>query len=250
MPPAASAPLVSFRDVAATEPGGIGRRFLVSARDPSRRFELPLGHHLTGGLGLVSVTMTRDKSTHVIPYNAIRAVTLIAVLRLGLVKALKERAYGLFVGLPLYEDMAPWNIVFVGPSLDYIDYDTRDKTFDADVKRTYQVLSVLMNYKRTVSDFSKCGTKTGNPYNFPFLSECVKSPKFSGPCEDPALPVACGDGHCRSDYITCLRATVEGDAFGEEQAGASASKVAAAKRLALRQGSGGPFSWHIGKMGR
>jgi len=243
---AAALPLVVFREAAATEPGGVGRRFLEHAASGAR-YELPLGHHLNGELGLVSVTMVRDKSTHVIPYNAIRAVTLIAVLRLGLLKALKERAYGLFVGLPLYEDMAPWNIVFVGGALDYIDYDTRDKTFDADVQRTYQVLSVLMNYKRTVSDFSKCGQKVGNPYNFPFLSECVKSAKFSGPCDEPAFPVACGDGQCRSDYITCLRATVEGDTFDNEKAGASATKVAAAKRQAQRGFGGDSYSWHIGK---
>ena len=77
-------------------------------------------------------------------------------------KALKERAYRLFVQLPLYEDMAPWNIVFQGKTLDYIDYDTRDKTFDAYVKKAYQVLSVLMNYKRTVNDFDRCGPKAGN----------------------------------------------------------------------------------------
>ena len=41
----------------------------------------------------------------------------------------KERAYKEFVKLPLYEDMAPWNIVFQGRGLDYIDYDTKDKTF-------------------------------------------------------------------------------------------------------------------------
>ena len=52
--------------------------------------------------------------------------------------------------LPLYEDMAPWNIVMQGPRMDYIDYDTRDRTFDAYVQRAYQTLSVLMNYKRTV----------------------------------------------------------------------------------------------------
>jgi hypothetical protein len=40
---------------------------------------------------LTSVSMTRDVGpVHVIPYNALHAVTLIAVLRLGLVKALKE----------------------------------------------------------------------------------------------------------------------------------------------------------------
>lgn len=67
----------------------------------------------------------------------------------------QERAYKQFIALPMFEDMAPWNIVFVGSGLDYIDYDTRDKTYDALVKKAYQTLSVLMNYKRTVSDFSK-----------------------------------------------------------------------------------------------
>jgi hypothetical protein len=186
----------------------VGVRWLKST--DGRSYELPLGHHLNNGV-LTSVTMVRDKSTHVIPYNSMKAFTLIAVLRLGFVSELKERAYKLFVKLPLYEDMAPWNIVFDGQSLDYIDYDTKEKTFDEEVKRTYQILSVLMNYKRTVSDFSKCGSKVGNPYNFPFLSECVKSTAFSGPCEEPEFPVACGDGHCRSDYITCLRSVVEGD---------------------------------------
>ena len=196
-----------------------GARFLTTAANSGgvrgsssglRSWKIPLGHHLNGG-SLVSVSMSRDKSTHVIPYNTIKSVTLIAVLRLGLLKGLKERAYRLFVKLPLFEDMAPWNIVFEGAQLKYIDYDTRDKTFDGEVVRTYQVLSALMNYKRTVSDFSKCGSKVGNPYNFPFLSECVKSAAFSGPCDDPAAPVPCGDGQCHSDYVSCLRAVVEGD---------------------------------------
>ena len=122
-------------------------------------YTLPAGHHLNSHV-LTAVYLIRDKSNgHFIPYNNIVAFTLIAVLRLGLVKELKERAYKLFVNLPLYEDMAPWNIVFVGPLLDYIDYDTRDKTFDAHVRKVYQIMSVLMNYKRTVKDFEKCGDK-------------------------------------------------------------------------------------------
>jgi len=219
----------AFRESTPTSPSDTGSRYLVGSSSfasplsssPPPLYRIPNGHHLTAAGTLVSVSMVRDKSTHVIPYNAIRAVTLIAVLRLGLVRSLKERAYKLFVKLPLFEDMAPWNIVFEGPRLDYIDYDTRDKTFDAEVQKTYQILSVLMNYKRTVTDFDRCGTKVGNPYNFPFVSECVKSTAFSGPCEDPAFPVACGDGHCRSDYITCLRFIVD----GEEQDEAAASVI-------------------------
>lgn len=172
---------------------------------------LPHGHHLNNGK-VTAVFLTRDSPrSGVIPYETICAVTLIAILRLGLMKPLKERAYNLFVNLPLYEDMAPWNIVFQGDSLDYIDYDTRDKTYDMYVEKVYQILSVLMNYKRTVTDFEKCGLKGGNPYGFSHVSECIKSTKFSGPCEEPEKPVACGDGQCHSDYISCLRATVEAD---------------------------------------
>lgn len=40
------------------------------------------------------------------------------------------------------------NIVFLGPRLDYIDYDTRDRTYDAHVVHAYEVMEVLFNYKR------------------------------------------------------------------------------------------------------
>jgi len=178
---------------------------------------LPLGFHHNAG-GMVGLYLTRDHAltgasrNRYIPYMVIRAITLIAVLRLGLVAELKDHAYRDFVKLPLYEDMAPWNIVFQGGTLDYIDYDTKDKTFSKVVPLAYQVMSVLMNYKRTVEDFGKCGTKAGNPYNFPFVSDCVRSRDYSHPspkCEDPKEPVACSDGHCRSDYISCLKAIVK-----------------------------------------
>ena len=57
-------------------------------------------------------------------------ITLITILRLGLVTSQREIAYHNFVALPLYEDMAPWNIVFQGSRMAYIDYDTKDVTFD------------------------------------------------------------------------------------------------------------------------
>jgi hypothetical protein len=105
--------------------------------------------------------------------------------------------------------MAPWNIVFRGPRLDYIDYDTREVTFDNVIPQVYQVLSVLMNYKRTVQDFNRCSAqKARTPYGFSFVSDCVDNSQFRGPCDDPAQPVPCGDGQCHSDYITCLRAMV------------------------------------------
>ena len=55
-----------------------------------------------------------------------------------------------FLDMPLYEDMAPWNIFFEAGKLIYIDYDTRNLHFDEAVPMAYQVIEVLMNYKRTV----------------------------------------------------------------------------------------------------
>jgi hypothetical protein len=60
--------------------------------------------------------------------------------------------------------MAPWNIVLMGQALDYIDYDTKDFTFDQDVPKAYMVMTILMNYKRTVEDFKRCGSKASTTY--------------------------------------------------------------------------------------
>jgi len=184
---------------------------------PQASWSLGLGEHVTSDR-VIKVFLTRDTDGHFIPYTTVHGVTLIAIMRLGLLPALRHRAYQSFLSLPLYEDMAPWNLVFRGPVLDYIDYDTKDKTFDSVVPQAYQVLSVLMNYKRSVQDFEKCSkTQAKTPYGFPFLSDCVDSKTFRGPCTDPAKPVPCGDGECRSDYIDCLRALLQnGPAMGEK----------------------------------
>ena len=138
--------------------------------------------------------------------------------------------------------MAPWNIVFSGPALDYIDYDTRDHTYDDAVPRAYEVMEVLFNYKRTVEDFRRCGGKGSNPYGFPFVSECVGGGAFAGPCKDSARPVPCGDGSCQSDYVACLRAVSAGEAPGDA-AGAAAwagKERARAARAWARPGLPGP----------
>lgn len=62
----------------------------------------------------VSVHLIRKKDDSDIPYVTVHGVTLITMMRLGLLRPLVKRAYHQFVSLPLYEDMAPWNIVFLG----------------------------------------------------------------------------------------------------------------------------------------
>jgi hypothetical protein len=100
--------------------------------------------------------------------------------------------------------MAPWNLILTGQVLDYVDYDTRDIIFDQDIPKAYLIMSVLMNYKRTVEDFKRCGSKASTVYGLPYVSDCVGLTK-SFTCPDMHLPVPCNDGKCHSDYISCLK---------------------------------------------
>ena len=177
-----------------------------------------------------SVYLVRQHDDEIIPYEHIFGITLITVLRLNLELSQRRAAYSLFLKLPLYEDMAPWNIHVAGSELSYIDYDTREVTFDQDVVKVYRILEVLMNFKRTISDFYMCGEKAGNPvYNFEVISECVQS-KFKGPCKDYNYPIACGDGTCQSDYVSCLRSIDK-----KEEEGQLEGKYMVPMRLYLRK---------------
>ncbi|XP_062506504.1 uncharacterized protein LOC134183072 [Corticium candelabrum] len=150
------------------------------------------------------IFLTREIDGFKIPYNVLQGVSLIALLRMGLLEEEKDMFYDMFVRLPLYEDMAPWNILFQGGKLTYIDYDTKDFTFNKMVPAAYQVMSMLMNYQRTIQDFGHCNGNARNEYGFPYISTCVES-DFSGPCKDSAKPVPCGDYSCRSTYVECLQ---------------------------------------------
>jgi hypothetical protein len=71
-----------------------------------------------------------------------------------------------------------------------------------------QVMTILMNYKRTVEDFKKCSnSKASTVYGLPYVSDCVGGSSNSRDlkCPDLNLPVPCGDGTCHTDYISCLR---------------------------------------------
>lgn len=88
----------------------------------------------------------------------------------------------------------------------YIDYDTRNRVFDMDVPKAYQVMAVLMNYKRTIEDFQRCGRKASTVYGLPYVSDCVGGAAGSTKtCPELRKPVPCGDGECHTDYISCLR---------------------------------------------
>jgi hypothetical protein len=204
---------------------------------------LPLGNHPSQH-NIVSVSLSRDRDNFPIPYIAIRGVTLITVLRMGLEDSLREKFYKLFLELPLYEDMAPWNVVLTGPKMDYIDFDTKGITYDVTVPKAYQVMTVLMNYERSVKDFHKCGSKAHTVYGLPYVSDCVGDTSSYNPkkeklnCPDLAFSVPCADGTCHSDYISCLKSMskhandpVEPSEGGAEADWTSKSDAALSKAL-------------------
>jgi hypothetical protein len=100
----------------------------------------PEGNHPNRGT-ITTVYITREHDSWHIPYGQLYGITLITVLRLGLVESQREIAYHNFVALPLYEDMAPWNIVFQGSRMAYIDYDTKDVTYDEQVSLITSIFS-------------------------------------------------------------------------------------------------------------
>ncbi|XP_064605152.1 uncharacterized protein LOC135470257 isoform X3 [Liolophura sinensis] len=151
------------------------------------------------------VFLIREQDGFKIPYGNLHAISLIALLRMGILHEIKSDFYDKFLQLPLYEDMAPWNIVFQAGRLDYIDYDSKDVTFDKMVPAAYQILAMLMNYERTVKDFGHCNEHAKNAYQFKLISNCVGNSGFDGPCTDSRFPVPCGDRSCRSTYIECLQ---------------------------------------------
>jgi hypothetical protein len=74
---------------------------------------LPLGYH-PDQHSVVGVHLLRDRDSFPIPYTNIYGVTLISALRLGLEGSLRDRLFKDFLKMPLYEDMAPWNVVLMG----------------------------------------------------------------------------------------------------------------------------------------
>jgi hypothetical protein len=80
---------------------------------------LPLGHHANQH-SIVSVRLFRDKDSFPIPYTSIYGITLISALRLGLTEKQRDKLFKAFLRMPLYEDMAPWNVVLMGQVSSYI----------------------------------------------------------------------------------------------------------------------------------
>ena len=179
------------------------------------------------GVGRTWLQRMSDGGTPVanslIPYTHF-GVSLITLLRIGLSKAVKERLYGMFLQLPVYEDMAPWNIQWANGKLAYVDVDTMQSHLEVALPHAYQMILALMNYERTVADFGKCERPVKLPFHIPYVGSCVKSAdemraddrlRRDLGCTDK-LPVPCGT-FCAPTFVHCLRELYERGIVGEGQ---------------------------------
>ena len=127
--------------------------------------------------------------------------------------------------------MATWNIQFRGSKLHYVDRDSMDEDFEKKVPFTYQVVLALMNYKRTVADFGKCGGDFEAKYGVRDVGNCVIDSAFNSVSAEKCnekYPVPCADGECKSTYVQCLR---------------DLSKQAKLKKQSLKRKDGAEEKW-------
>ena len=159
-------------------------------------------HHEFGSTYLI-----RNDDNSTIVYDKF-GISLIATLRLHPSDKLVTRLYSQFLTLPIYEDMAPWNIQFKAGQLYYVDKDSSESSFDWLLPHASQFFLALINYRETIKAFGMCGSVAivkGNP---PEVGQCVRSYN-EGPCNDPAFPVPCANERCYATFVDCLRAIAE-----------------------------------------
>jgi hypothetical protein len=72
--------------------------------------------------------------------------------------------YEQFIRLPLYLDMAPWNLQFRAGQLHYLDKDTMDVTYERLQPYAYQLILSMINFKRAMEDFGRCGSDAETKY--------------------------------------------------------------------------------------
>jgi len=157
----------------------------------------------------------------VIPYTHF-GVSLITLLRIGVSFVTRERLYGMFLQIPVYQDMATWNIQWRRGKLAYVDVDTMQSHLELALPRAYQTVLALMNYERTISDFGKCERPVRMPFGIAYVGSCVKPSDESRSDERMRRDAGCTDempvpcyGKCVPTFVHCLRDLYERQLMGE-----------------------------------
>ena len=160
-----------------------------------RQYEL---NHYYGKTYLI-----RQEDESYISYDEF-GISLVAALRMNPSEETKERLYKQFVSLPIYEDMAPWNIQFKAGNLQYVDKDSSESSFDWLLPYAYQFLISLINWKETIRQFDHCTGRGIEINGAPMVGSCM-SDIPNNKCKDPDYPIPCADDKCYPTFVECLR---------------------------------------------
>jgi hypothetical protein len=110
-----------------------------------------------------TTNMIRTEDGSKIAYDTF-GISLITLMRIGSSRFMRDRLYEQFIRLPLYLDMAPWNLQFRAGQLHYLDKDTMDVTYERLQPYAYQLILSMINFKRAMEDFGRCGSDAETKY--------------------------------------------------------------------------------------
>ena len=137
---------------------------------------------------------------------------------LGLGRAQKSALFSSVLSMPLFEDMAPWNLMAAQGRLEYVDSENAERTLDA-LLPTLGALSLFFDtFEEMARQLTLCREGAGNTLygrSIPFVAACQDgdfSDERPFPCgHDLTQGVACRSGRCSSSFVDCMRGAV-GDA--------------------------------------
>ena len=147
-----------------------------------------------------------------------RGVTVQCLAALGLGRAQKSALFSSVLSMPLFEDMAPWNLMAAQGRLEYVDSENAERTLDA-LLPTLGALSLFFDtFEEMARQLTLCREGAGNTLygrSIPFVAACQDgdfSDERPFPCgHDLTQGVACRSGRCSSSFVDCMRGAV-GDA--------------------------------------
>ena len=144
-----------------------------------------------------------------------RGVTVQCLAALGLGRAQKSALFSSVLSMPLFEDMAPWNLMAAQGRLEYVDSENAERTLDA-LLPTLGALSLFFGrVEEMARQLTLCREGAGNTLygrSIPFVAACQDgdfSDERPFPCgHDLTQGVACRSGRCSSSFVDCMRGAV------------------------------------------
>jgi len=164
--------------------------------------------------GSQQVMITRLSDNSKISFEGGMGVTLQTLGSLGLGATARSRVLHALVRMPMFEDLAPWNLMLTSGAsiLVYVDHESRDRALDAVMPLSGVLSLALGSFERAARQLGICLAKSGPTLygkSIPYVAACTdgdfaRSKPY--PCRASlSKGVACLDRSCASTFVHCLR---------------------------------------------